>query len=90
MLSGLGVISPIPPRALAACSTAFRGNPISMSVWTVVDGGGDDICRARGRLRRDLRKSRDVTALPMAAQLVTVPVCSELASPVAPIKDESG
>ena len=85
MLSGLGVMSPIPPRAFAACSTAFRGNPISISVCTVVEGGGEEVCRARGRLRRDLRKSRDVTALPIATELVTVPlVCSE--SAVAPGK----
>ena len=50
--------------------------------WTVAEGGGDDVWRTLGRLRRERRKSRDVTALPTTAVFVTVPVCSELHSAV--------
>ncbi len=57
----------------------------SIFTWTVKDGGGDDVGLTRGRLRRERRRSRDVTALPMAALFVTVPVvCSELKSLVIP------
>lgn len=62
MLSGLGVMSPMPPSALTACSTNFRLNPISISCWTVDEGGGE-AARPRGReRRRESRRSRDVTA----------------------------
>ncbi len=50
--------------------------------WTVAEGGGDDVWRTLGRLRRERRKSLDVTALPTTAVFVTVPVCSKLHSAV--------
>jgi hypothetical protein len=41
MLSGLGVISPRPPRAAMAISAARRLKPMSTRAWTVADGGGE-------------------------------------------------
>jgi hypothetical protein len=41
MLSGLGVISPRPPRAAMAISAALRLKPMSTRACTVADGGGE-------------------------------------------------
>ena len=41
MLSGLGVISPRPPRAAIAISAARRLKPMSTRACTVADGGGE-------------------------------------------------
>jgi hypothetical protein len=41
MLSGLGVISPRPPRAAMAISAARRLKPMSTRACTVADGGGE-------------------------------------------------
>jgi len=41
MLSGLGVISPRPPKAAMAISAARRLKPMSTRAWTVADGGGE-------------------------------------------------
>ncbi len=75
MLSGLGVISPRPPRAAMAISAARRLKPMSTRACTVADGGGESGRRnataaaalteaaaaARIRLRREERRSRGVT-----------------------------
>ena len=63
MLSGLGVMSPMPPSAFRANSAALLLKPMSISAWTVAHGGGDT-ARVMARtllVRREVLRSLEVT-----------------------------